>query len=96
MHGAGFMNLLWLPDEAVVLELFPHRALISPVHRNLAKFASLVYMSWANPHREHHKEPGAHTHMHWPSFRPTLSAAVRVARNYGRVFHDGEAPQPIK
>ena len=31
MHGAGFINLLWMPNEAVVLELFPYRAMITPV-----------------------------------------------------------------
>lgn len=93
MHGAGFVNLLWMPREAVVLELFPHKAMITPVHRNLAKFAGVVYMSWANPSAKFHHEPGAHTTLHWPSFRPTLSAAVRVARNYGREFSNGEAPK---
>lgn len=81
-----------MPSEAVVLELFPHRAMITPIHRNLAKFASVLYLSWANPHAKYHHEPGAHTTIYWPSFRPTLSAAVRVARNYGRVFSTGEAP----
>ena len=44
MHGAGFMNLMWLAQEAVVLELFPHRALLTPVHANLAKFCAVEYM----------------------------------------------------
>ena len=92
MHGAGFINLLWMPRDAVVLELFPFKAMITPVHRNLAKFAAITYMSWANPNRRYHHEPGAHTTIQWSTFRPTLSAAVRVARNSGRTFHNGQAP----
>jgi hypothetical protein len=30
--------------------------------------------------------------VHWRSFKPTLDAAVRVARNFGRVFSDGIPP----
>ena len=54
-----FINLLWMPAEAVVLELFPHRSMITPIHRNLAKFASVTYLSWANPRAKVIKHPAA-------------------------------------
>lgn len=62
------------------------------MHRNLAKFAGAVYFSWMNPRAQDHKQPGDNTVVHWRSFKPTLDAAVRVARNFGRVFSDGIPP----
>eukprot|EP00966_Prymnesium_polylepis_P023343 537314-Prymnesium_polylepis.1 len=96
---------MWLPREAVVVEMFPYKALLTPVHANLAKFCAVQYLTWSNPHAEHHKEPGAHTRVVWPSLKPTLDAAVYMARQYGRVFassHDLDstasgrvAPAPV-
>ncbi len=91
MHGAGFMNLLWLPTEAVVLEMFGYGGMVTPVHRNLAKFRGAIYLSWENPHRHLTTPPsdGENTHVHWPSFRRTFNAAIRAARNFGRAFSSG-------
>ena len=77
------MNLMWLPSESIVVELFPYKALLTPVHANLAKFCGIPYLTWANPHAKHHVEPGAHTHIVWESLRPTVSAAVTLARQVG-------------
>ena len=91
MHGAGLTNLLWMPRECVVLEMHPYRAMISPVLRNLAKFAGCVALHWTNPLPSHHREAGANTVVSWPHFRPTFEAAVWTARSAGSKWDTQEA-----
>lgn len=49
MHGAGMTHLIYLPDEAVVIELFPKGWHQSSM-RNLAKYTNKIYLGWQNVH----------------------------------------------
>ncbi|XP_067933876.1 protein O-linked-mannose beta-1,4-N-acetylglucosaminyltransferase 2-like [Watersipora subatra] len=50
MHGALFSSMIWLPENAVVVELFPYA--VNPAHytpyKTLAGIMNLTYLSWVN------------------------------------------------
>lgn len=55
MHGAGMTHLIYLPDEAVVVEMFPKDWHQSSM-RNLAKYTNKIYFSWQNQHQQNVRE----------------------------------------
>jgi hypothetical protein len=41
-HGGGLANLAWLPENAVVIELFPNKC-VQTEYRNMAAVRNLIY-----------------------------------------------------
>mmetsp|Transcript_2431 Transcript_2431/g.4282 ORF Transcript_2431/g.4282 Transcript_2431/m.4282 type:complete len:526 (+) Transcript_2431:116-1693(+) len=88
MHGAGLTHLMYLPDEAVVVEMFPHGVSNGPTgrkqhYRNLSRWCGKVYLAWRNTIEENHDRWS--TLVDWNSFGPVMDAAIRIAR----MFHLG-------
>lgn len=82
MHGAGLTHTLFLPDEAVLLEMFPTHVSTKKHFRNLAGWMGHPYLPWQN--KDGRNELDAFTtRVDVDAFRPVLDAAVRIARNFG-------------
>jgi hypothetical protein len=82
MHGAGLTHTLFLPREAVLLEMFPIHAHHKKHFRNIARWMGHPYLAWKN--KVQSLEISKHvTHVDVKTFEPVLDAAVRIARNFG-------------
>jgi len=99
MHGAGLSHMMFLPEEAVVVELFPMNW-DADSFRNLARMSGKKYISWQNTHRENHfpdsgiergqPDKQAATHVDVAEFKALMNVAVNMARNFGSGFaHHG-------
>lgn len=49
----GLTHVIFLPEEAVVVEMFPYNWKYHVI-RSLAKYSGKTYMSWQNTHKENH------------------------------------------
>ena len=81
MHGAGLSHAVFLPEEAVVVELFPEHVKKKKHFRNLARLRGHTYLPWQNQDRRNEIDDYT-TKVDIESFREVLASAVRVARNF--------------
>jgi EGF domain-specific O-GlcNAc transferase len=80
MHGAGMTHLIFLPDEAVVVEMFPKGWHQSSM-RNLAKLTNKVYLAWQNTHDKNIVEENSNV-IDNEEFRKLANSAVHVALSF--------------
>jgi len=50
MHGSGMTNIIFLPKDSIVIELFPY-GFSRPTYEFLAKKIGVHYLKWANGYR---------------------------------------------
>lgn len=91
----GLTHLMFLPEESVVIELFPMNWSADSM-RSLARMARKTYLSWQNTHKENHFpdggiEPGqsdkqATTIVDVDEFVTVMNIAINMARNFGTSF----------
>eukprot|EP01080_Neovahlkampfia_damariscottae_P007551 gene7551-11874_t len=84
MHGAGMTHLIFLPDEAVVIEMFPNGWHQSSM-RNLAKLTNKIYLSWQNLHKKNIVEGNSNI-IDLTEFQKIANSAVHIALS----FHFGK------
>jgi protein O-GlcNAc transferase len=85
MHGAGMTHVLWLPEEAVVLELHPKNWHQSSM-RNLSKNMGKTYLAWHNIHDKNVvDEKALWTHVEEEEFTRVIQSAVQNVLS----FHQG-------
>lgn len=94
IHGAGLFHMMFLPKEAVVVELFL-KTWRNTEYRNMAKYFGLTYLSWQNQKEEHHLvaadlPPTTHANMIVDKleFHNMMDAAIRVTRQFGVTDED--------
>jgi capsular polysaccharide biosynthesis protein len=80
MHGAGMTHLIFLPDEAVVVEMFPKGWHQSSM-RNLAKLTNKVYLGWQNTHDKNIVEENSNI-IDKEEFKTLANSAVHVALSF--------------
>lgn len=93
MHGAGMTNLVYLPEDSVVVEMFPKGWHQSSM-RNLARYTGKVYLPWQNKHDANvvTNDPlddfstggPSTTIIHPEEFKTLINQAVHVARAFVR------------
>ncbi|KAG2383218.1 hypothetical protein C9374_004555 [Naegleria lovaniensis] len=81
-HGAGLTHSLWLPEEAVLVELFPS-GFHSSFFRNLAKWRGIQYLAMQNDRPENVID----SQKHWTRIDPTefvelIRAAVQIVEHH--------------
>ncbi|KAL0476835.1 EGF domain-specific O-linked N-acetylglucosamine transferase Eogt [Acrasis kona] len=97
MHGAGMTHLMWMPDESVVVELFP-KEWHSSGFRNLAKWLGKRYLSWQNVHHKNVNHEGElWTHVEEDEFLEVMRAAIKIVENfYLGVVRSDKEKKPLK
>jgi protein O-GlcNAc transferase len=85
MHGAGMTHTMFLPDESVVIELFP-KGFHSSMMRNLCKWTGKIYLGWQNMHfrdiTDHRK---LWTRVSKDEFLHVIRSAIKIVQG----FHTG-------
>eukprot|EP00995_Heteronema_vittatum_P010757 NODE_6281_length_461_cov_180.398058_g4764_i0.p2 GENE.NODE_6281_length_461_cov_180.398058_g4764_i0~~NODE_6281_length_461_cov_180.398058_g4764_i0.p2 ORF type:complete len:131 (-),score=58.11 NODE_6281_length_461_cov_180.398058_g4764_i0:67-429(-) len=84
-HGAGLAHLLWLPLEAVVVEIFPV-GFQKAVFRNLAKLTNKAYIGVQQPGVMSENWAEAPLNVTKSAFVRAVTNAVRLARNFDTAF----------
>lgn len=80
VHGSGMTHLLWLPDEAVVVEIFPP-GIHKSTFRNMAKLTNKIYMSERPPGGENNWANNA-VSLEKGKFMELMKAAIAVTNNF--------------
>lgn len=80
MHGAGMTHLIYLPDEAVVIELFPKGWHQSSM-RNLAKYTNKIYLGWQNEHDKNARE-GYSAVIDTKEFQTLVNNAAHIVQSF--------------
>lgn len=82
MHGAGMTHSLWLPEEAVIIELFPfgwHQSSF----RNLARHMGKSYLAWQNVHEQNNVLPKhLHTKVDPKEFQRVAQTAITMVLSF--------------
>jgi hypothetical protein len=79
-------HLIFLPTEAVVVELFPMKWHQSSM-RNLAKYTNKIYLSWQNIHPKNH---GTDQHLETVVEPNEFNKIMNEAAHIVQSFHVGK------